>query len=526
MSEFRRRLMMQGGGADTYDSEVEYIRITDGSQAWVDIDVIPNMTTDAIEVDFQQVVNNVQSRIAVGGGSLSNTSTPTTDGRLNMYINGSKNFAVALYNGSSWNYKQIYSENVGTVRRKWKVDYSIKTSSVDEYKNGTWTDTISPAQDPMTVRCGYYNLGGNNGKFNGKIFSIKYWRNGDLIRDMIPVRVGNVGYMFDKIDERLFGSGGSVSLGVGRDRYTDINDYTLPDYVEHYHFRSVIDTRFVPNNNTRAVYTVWQALGVAWQELAGARIGLANRDFQIDMICDSNKLRTVFGNVRNDVDVNVFQFLELDKNKNVLTIKRKSDDTVISTTTQTNNTFNSGRYLWYGGKNKGNLTAYVGTISIATFGVDIYDNDVLIFHFIPAVHPDGTCGLFDNVGKRFYASEQNPFKAGYFYTYNYSNDKCIFYHSNINDDLSIDNTTSDNLFTSLIPVYSSTIRVKRDSNYTTTIVELSGSTIIKKGGQTIISSDDAGDVIELDSTCNNIAVLLSDNPSDGYVPDFKITEIQ
>lgn len=495
---------------DVYDCEVEYIRIEDGSKAWVDLGIAGDVTIDAIEVEFQLVVANVQTRIAVGNNII-------------MYVNGSSKFAVGLYD-TRQTWQQVYAENVGTVKRKWKVDYGAKKSSVDDYKNYTWTKILTPSSSG-SVKVAYWNEGSSTtGKFNGKLYSVKYWRNTRLIRDMIPVRVGSVGYMFDKVEGKLYSSAGIESFKYGRDVYKDISYYTTIDYVEHAKNSSTIDTRYIPNQDTRVVWDSWQCLVAStWQEPLTARTGYQQNDFTFDTICGdaSGKPRDVYANHNYTPSVNIHRHFKIDKNKNVSTIYDAENNTSLWTSSHTYRTFNSQRYLWLGCKNKGNLTSYSGNYTGATFGLQAYSNGVLERNYIPVIHPDGTCGLFDSVYGKFYESETNPFIAGNFYYYNDNNDRCIFFHIDITDELTV-STSYANLATSIIPVSSQTILIKRDSVYTTTIVELNNKTIIKKGGQTIISEDNSWEEIELDANCNSIIVLLSDKPEIGYVPDFKI----
>ena len=51
-----------------------------------------------------------------------------------------------------------------------------------------------------------------------KIKSVKLWRGSVFERDFIPVRVGNVGYMYDKVSGKLFGNAGTGSFILGPDK--------------------------------------------------------------------------------------------------------------------------------------------------------------------------------------------------------------------------------------------------------------------------------------------------------------------
>lgn len=59
---------------------------------------------------------------------------------------------------------------------------------------------------------------GTPGKFViGNLYSVQISQGGVLVRDMYPVRVGQVGYMYDKISKRLFGNSGTGTFTLGPD---------------------------------------------------------------------------------------------------------------------------------------------------------------------------------------------------------------------------------------------------------------------------------------------------------------------
>lgn len=50
-----------------------------------------------------------------------------------------------------------------------------------------------------------------------RLFSYKITRDGEVILDLIPVRVGSVGYMYDRVSGRLFGNDGTGEFVLGPD---------------------------------------------------------------------------------------------------------------------------------------------------------------------------------------------------------------------------------------------------------------------------------------------------------------------
>ena len=50
-----------------------------------------------------------------------------------------------------------------------------------------------------------------------KLRYFKIWSGSTLVRDYIPVRVGQVGYLYDKVNKTLYGNVGSGSFTYGND---------------------------------------------------------------------------------------------------------------------------------------------------------------------------------------------------------------------------------------------------------------------------------------------------------------------
>ena len=53
-----------------------------------------------------------------------------------------------------------------------------------------------------------------------RISFFKAWSNGDIIRDLIPIRKGNIGYMYDRVSGQLFGNQGTGYFVIGPDKTT------------------------------------------------------------------------------------------------------------------------------------------------------------------------------------------------------------------------------------------------------------------------------------------------------------------
>lgn len=81
--------------------------------------------------------------------------------------------------------------------------------------------TVSPQLNRMTypiVLFGFNMIGSINTSAGiCRIGLFTAYSNGEKVVDMIPVRVGNVGYMYDKVSRQLFGNAGTGTFVVGPD---------------------------------------------------------------------------------------------------------------------------------------------------------------------------------------------------------------------------------------------------------------------------------------------------------------------
>jgi hypothetical protein len=90
------------------------------------------------------------------------------------------------------------------------------------YINGNLERTINPNGNFSTSPYSIYLFGQNRqGVFNagGPCIACKYefYDNGNLIRDLIPVRVGQEGCLYDKVTKRLLHNAGSDMFIIGPD---------------------------------------------------------------------------------------------------------------------------------------------------------------------------------------------------------------------------------------------------------------------------------------------------------------------
>lgn len=202
MSEFRRRIMIAalGGGEPPvplpYDAEVEYL-ISDGTQ-YIDLQWDGSSATDAYYIDYRITTVVTQVRFFHGD------SAP-----VDLYVNGSKYLAYS-FNGTNY---RATNKGCGTnVRRTYKVDFYNKTYTVDGASAATSNDSTGTSANMSLLRTG-------GSAFIGNVYAAKVWKSDVLCIDLIPVRIGQVGYMYDRVRGLLLPNSGSGNpFGLGPDK--------------------------------------------------------------------------------------------------------------------------------------------------------------------------------------------------------------------------------------------------------------------------------------------------------------------
>lgn len=200
-----------------YDSKIRYLGFT--GEQYIELPIVPDENTDCIELIFERSEDTAQQRFWI--------STPygtDTSNVFQSYVNGSK--AIGYNNNNVWTYVNNNYTVLGLTKHTLRFDYANKKVYLDENE---FTISITP-------RTGEYNIlifgkFSTNATFKGNLYSIRYWRNNTIIHNSIPVRVNDVGYMYDKVSDTLFGNAGSGSFVLGTDKPKPTSDYTKADFI-------------------------------------------------------------------------------------------------------------------------------------------------------------------------------------------------------------------------------------------------------------------------------------------------------
>lgn len=194
------------GGAPVilpYDAEIEFLQ-SSGSQ-YIDTGISP--TTD-FECEVKAILTTHTNSFETLLGSLDNSVYGTALGFLKNggypYIEfGETNTSVSVSPLSLRIYKS-----------------SLKNGVLKMNADGTSTTTNHKGGVPNKSLYLFCRHNGNSATnfVSAKVYYCKIWNGGNLVFDAIPVRVGQVGQLYDRISGQLFGNAGSGSFTLGNDK--------------------------------------------------------------------------------------------------------------------------------------------------------------------------------------------------------------------------------------------------------------------------------------------------------------------
>lgn len=198
-----------GVSSKPYDAEVEYLEST-GTQ-WIDTGIILSSETDEIDATLY-VVNNRVSQV-IFGSRLSVGSQNIGCGfglELDLFVD-----VCDKADYSTW--------RAGTTKGAPSGLYSVHVSRKARTISGVVSASNTTLSDIFVTyyNCYLFSGAGNfwtTNRFIGRFYSFRIKRNGTPILVLIPVRVGDVGYMFDRVSGKLFGNKGKGQFILGADK--------------------------------------------------------------------------------------------------------------------------------------------------------------------------------------------------------------------------------------------------------------------------------------------------------------------
>lgn len=365
-----------------YDAEVLYLEST-GTQ-WIDTNVSESVSSLIFEIKAQ--FNTPSSGYYACGFT-------TTSAQQAFYgLNSGSAGLYASFCSNSSNIQKTLSSNKDTWHTfKCVIENGTTQYYFDgEYKSSHNTSNFSIGNFYLFA-CA--STGAAQGKVNGRIASASLTINGIEKFNFIPVRKGQVGYMYDRVSGELFGNAGTGSFVLGSDvdhydsqiEYLECNDrqswidtgiYIAPTYSIHCDFLF----------NTNGNYAFY-----------GASNGGSATTGEIAWFCNKTNHDVVrpTSNSASAVDK-----VTVSQNVRHSTIYKSGSinvDGVVTTKTAWYDSYVSVRTLFLFGTHR--TTPYVGGEHIRIYSFKIMNGESTVIDLIPV--RVGTIGyMFDKVSRK------------------------------------------------------------------------------------------------------------------------------
>lgn len=198
----------RGGKRLPYDAEVEYLESM-GTQ-YIDTGYILNTRSKVmLNVMWTAITHTAETAQQMGVVKWNDSGNYRT-----IFAQQSNSIAAFCAEANpvlSPNTYNVFTYTADLPNRKCSITSSGSATSanINTSLSGTFTKS-------------FYIFARNNGGVaehycRCKIYSFKAYDNGTLVLDLIPVRVGDVGYMYDRVSEQLFGNQGTGEFIIGDD---------------------------------------------------------------------------------------------------------------------------------------------------------------------------------------------------------------------------------------------------------------------------------------------------------------------
>ena len=267
-------------------------------------------------------------------------------------------------------------------------------SSIPLYIGNSF-DVTANALDPVTS------------ELNIKLKWIQVYRAGTLILDLIPVRVGTVGYMYDKISNTLFGNVGVDPFVLGPDKYNIPENYTEVECLESTGIQ-YINTLYEPTENTTLIVdaqltdttTAFTIAGLIHnnngltQQLKRFHIGTYQSNWHFG--CSASSATSSWINFATPV---------VDANRHTFELRGSGYCRIDDTTNQIN--ASAGNYeipIYLFARNQFVNSTADSFSKVKIYNVKIYENNTLVKNFVPVRDNNNIGYLYDTVERQIFSN--------------------------------------------------------------------------------------------------------------------------
>lgn len=353
---------------------------------------------------------------------IESTGTQYIDTGLTMEKTDTTRFEIYahLVNNNSWGgvnaYMQYQANLGGGQKGLYEVLYdggthneTVLFNGVNKY-NKDWSGYAGDNNKVVIIGMGNKdNALWTGSKQSGKWYYVKFYKNGNLLRDYVPcVRNSDgVAGLYDKVENKFYTNSGTGSFGSGAATGDAVEEYQRVEYIEATGTQ-YIDSGYKPTSEALK-YDLEYAITSSTCHFSI----MGNND-------DTDKYFGIqfWGNQFYVGTSRALLYKSWTQNQKYHKIVEANNGTL---TVTTDGVGESTSYVSSLYKNSSiGLFACKGDTKVVSYGhariyyAKIYDNNILVRDFVPVVRSrDGVAGLYDMVGHKFYANAgSGSFKTG------------------------------------------------------------------------------------------------------------------
>ena len=184
----------------SYDSKILFLKST-GTQ-YVDIEYVPKINTK-FTMDFRYWTTNAPDGLAMQNGSRSDSS--------NQMILECQYGRIDVCCGDS-----VLNTSQNTNRHTAIIDFQNLIAQLD---NNIYRGTSQISPEPVnSIFIFARNIGSGPQHYSRiEVYSITLEEDGVVVGKIIPVRIGDVGFLYDEIRDKMFSNRGTGSFILGPD---------------------------------------------------------------------------------------------------------------------------------------------------------------------------------------------------------------------------------------------------------------------------------------------------------------------
>lgn len=207
-------------------SEIEWVQTIKNKTATIDTGIVPNGADTSFEVKF----NNMNS--AREGNQLRSFVDQTISGVRSFFgfnnsrsadqigiFTGRTTNGITTASGNGSNYGAFYNKDYTNGPYIGKYDCNLSSITITALgTNTTNTMQVTNAEcQPFTSTWRLFYVIDTNLGPELRFYYLKIWKSGVLVRDFIPMRVWNTGYLYDRVTKKLFANKGTGAFVLGPD---------------------------------------------------------------------------------------------------------------------------------------------------------------------------------------------------------------------------------------------------------------------------------------------------------------------